>query len=142
MNISIVQTSMRDENSIGCNLARIKKDEYMILIIHKENECAIYDYQDLTISRNFSKYLLLKHYENPTYAYKDFLKLIGKMCKKSVTGKYFMNHIEEDNRIIFENFENEHMITKEERITYKSRYDDFLKYVADNIRLIDLELQA
>ena len=142
MNISIVQTSMKDENSIGCNLARIKKDDYMIIIIQRENECAIFDYQDLMISRNFSNYLLLKHYSNPTYAYKDFLKLIGKMCKKSVTSKYFMNHIDEDNRMIFEDFENEHEITKEERITYKARYDEFLKFVENSIRLIDLELQG
>jgi hypothetical protein len=36
-------------------------------------------------------YLLLKHYDSDSSAYRDFLKLIGKMCKKSGDSKYFWN---------------------------------------------------
>ena len=37
---------------------------------------------------------------NDLAAYNDFLRLIGKMCKKRVTSKYFANRIGEDNRML------------------------------------------
>ena len=49
------------------------------------------------------KYLLLKQYYDNKSAYKDFLKLIGKMCKKTKSSKYFSNHRIEDNRMIHDN---------------------------------------
>jgi hypothetical protein len=142
MNISLVQTLMKDENELDCNIARIKKDDNVIIIINKENDTAIYDYLSFINNLNANNYLLFKHYENPTYAYKDFLKLIGKMCKKQKSSKYFMNHIEEDNRIVFEDFENEHMITKMERDTYKERFNKFISFVESNAKLIDVILES
>jgi hypothetical protein len=142
MNVSLVQTLMRDENDLECSLARIKKDDYVVLIVLKDNECAIYDFLDLINHEDGSRYLLLKHYENPTFAYKDFLKLIGKMCKKSKSAKYFMNHIDEDNRMVFEDFENEHMITKMEKEKYKDRYNKFVDFVGRNAKLIEINLES
>jgi len=140
MNISIVQTLVKDENDYGCNIARVKKDDSMIIIIQKDNEVGIYDYQEFLLENNGEKYLLLKHYNNPTYAYKDFLKLIGKMCKKSKYNKYFSTHLDEDNRMVFEDFENEHMITREEKIEYKDRYKEYTSFIEKKAKLIDIAL--
>ena len=138
MNISLVQTSMKDENELECNLARIKKDNSVVVIVNRDCELAIYDYLSFINDSDGEKYLLLKHYENTTHAYKDFLKLIGKMCKKPLDSKYFMKHIDEDNRMVFEDYEHEHMITKQEKEQYKDRYDKFVSFIGNNARLIDI----
>ena len=57
------------------------------------------------------------------------MKLIGKMCKKSIEGKYFRNHINEDNWMIFNDDENEHMILDEEKTTYIDRKNKLTEYV-------------
>ena len=80
------------------NIIRYKNPKLEIIIILKDLECAIFDYNQLKQEKKF-KYLLLKHYEDSESAYKDFLKLIGKMCKKSKSSKYFSNHKTEDNRM-------------------------------------------
>lgn len=79
------------------------------------------------------KYLLLKQYHDNESAYKDFLKLIGKMCKKTKSSKYFLNHKIEDNRMIHNNSKSEHMINLEEKNTYNDRYIVFEKFIIDNI---------
>ena len=79
------------------------------------------------------EYLLLKQYYDNESAYKDFLKLIGKMCKKNKSSKYFLNHRIEDNRMIHNNSENEHMISLEEKSIYNDRYIIFEKFIIDNI---------
>ena len=65
-------------------------------------------------------------------AYTDFLKLIGKMCKKEPDSKYFRNHKEEDNRMVHNGKMQEHMINDEERSIYESRLNAFVGFVLKN----------
>ena len=51
------------------------------------------------------------------------------MCKKSKDSKYFLCRKDEDNRMIFEDFEHEHMIKDEEKETYRERFSDFENFV-------------
>lgn len=125
---STVEISMKEENAFNCSYAIITKDEISIILISRDCECAIYDYGDLR-TKEHCHYLLLKHYNNPSFAYQDFLKLIGKMCKKSKDSKYFTQRIEEDNRIIFEDFEHEHMIKDVEKDTYAERFLEFNRFI-------------
>ena len=132
MQKSIVYVSMKDNNDIECSYAIIEKDEKNAIIIFKDLECAIYDY-DAFLRNDFDfNYLLLKHYPNATKAYKDFMKLIGKMCKKSVECKYFKNPIDEDNWMIFEDDLNEHMILDEEKTIYLDRKNSLCKFLKKN----------
>lgn len=132
MEKSIVYISMKDKNDIECSYAIIEKEKKNAIIIFKDLECAIYDYDALLRDDFDYKYLLLKHYDNTTKAYKDFMKLIGKMCKKSVECKYFKNPIDEDNWMIFEDDTNEHMILEEEKSTYLDRKNSLTKFIRDN----------
>lgn len=132
MEKSIVYISMKDKNDIECSYAIIEKEKKNAIIIFKDLECAIYDYDALLRDDFDYKYLLLKHYDNTTKAYKDFMKLIGKMCKKSIECKYFKNPIDEDNWMIFEDDTNEHMISEEEKSTYLDRKNSLTKFIRDN----------
>ena len=132
MEKSIVYISMKDKNDIECSYAIVEKEKKNAIIIFKDLECAIYDYDALLRDDFDYKYLLLKHYDNTTKAYKDFMKLIGKMCKKSVECKYFKNPIDEDNWMIFEDDTNEHMILEEEKSTYLDRKNSLTKFIRDN----------
>ena len=60
------------------------------------------------------------------------MKLIGKMCKKSVNCKYFKNPIKEDNWMIFNDDTNEHMIIEEEVSNYLIRKNDFINFIKNN----------
>lgn len=131
MTESTVQISMRDENDLNCNYAIITKDTISVIVILKDLECAVFNYSDLQ-KRECVSYLLLKHYKNTSYAYTDFLKLIGKMCKKHKDSKYFANRIIEDNRIVFDDFNCEHGISEEERLLFESRYSEFINFVSEN----------
>ena len=130
MEKSIVYVSMDKNNELECSYAIVEKEEKSIIIVFKDLEVAVYDY-DFFIKNDFDyKYLLLKHYDNSTKAYKDFMKLIGKMCKKSVECKYFRNPIEEDNWMVFNDDTHEHMICDEEKEIYlvrKNNLNEFLK---------------
>ena len=128
MTESSVKISMRDETTLNCSYAIVTKGTINIIIILRDCECAIYDYNDLKAKENYH-YLLLKHYKSPSCAYKDFLKLIGKMCKKNSDSKYFSNRKQEDNRMIFDDFEHEHMIKEEEKDTYRERFSDFENFL-------------
>ena len=81
MEKSIVYILMRDDNSIDCSYSIVQKDELKVIIVLKDLECGIFDYNNLKNEKKF-KYLLLKQYCDNESAYKDFFKLIGKMCKK------------------------------------------------------------
>ena len=132
MEKSTVYVSMNDRNDVGCSYAIIEKDYKNAIIIFKDLECAIYDY-DALIKDDFNyKYLLLKHYENTTKAYKDFMKLIGKMCKKSAGCKYFKNPIDEDNWMVFNDDTNEHMILEEEKSIYLDRKNKLTEFIKNN----------
>jgi len=132
MEKSTVYVSMNDKNLIGCSYAIIEKEEKNAIIIFKDLEVGIFDY-DALLKESFDyKYLLLKHYENTSKAYKDFMKLIGKMCKKSVNCKYFKNPIKEDNWMVFNDDENEHMIVKEEASNYLIRKNNYIDFIKNN----------
>ena len=132
MQKSLVYVSMKDENDIECSYAIIEKDNKNAIIVFKDLECAIYDY-DALLKDDFNyRYLLLKHYDNTRSAYKDFMKLIGKMCKKGVDSKYFKNQIDEDNWMIFEYDENEHMRLEEEKEKYLERKNKFSEFIKNN----------
>ena len=130
MEKSIVFVSMRDDNDLDCSYSIVQKDEASVVLVLKDTECAIFDYKELVEEKKFH-YLLLKHYPDSTFAYKDFLKLVGKMCKKSKYGKYFLNHIDEDNRMVYLDQKNEHMISDEERDIYNDRFLSFKKFVEE-----------
>lgn len=110
MEESIVRVSMRDDNAYDCSYAvvtKIKGDiQKSVVIILKDLECGIFDGNNFTDNQDF-RFLLLKQYPNDTYALKDFYKLIGKMCHKSIESKYFLNPKEEYNRIKFIDFQTE-----------------------------------
>lgn len=129
MILSTVEISMREDNPFNCSYAIITKDEIRIIIILRNCECAIYDYKELTGTKENCHYLLLKHYRSASCAYKDFLKLIGKMCKKHTDSKYFLRRKDEDNRIIFDNFESEHMMREDEKSIYEERFSDFQNFI-------------
>lgn len=135
---STVKISMRDENGLNCSYAIITKDKMSIIIILKDLECAIFPYDDLKSREKEAErhceyhYLLLKHYDSDSHAYKDFLKLIGKMCKKDRDSKYFANPQNEDNRMVCGSIDGEHMIKAEERPLYEERYSDFKGFVMGN----------
>ena len=99
MTESVVKVSMIDDNNLECSYSIIRKDNLNIIIIFKDLECAIFDFDTLKEAKEY-KYLLLKHYDTRSSAYTDFLKLIGKMCKKDKSSKYFLNHKKEDNRML------------------------------------------
>ena len=132
MEKSTVYVSMNDKSAIGCSYAIIEKEGKNAIIIFKDLEVGIFDYDALLKETFDYSYLLLKHYENTTKAYKDFMKLIGKMCKKSVNCKYFKNPIEEDNWMIFNDDTNEHMIVEEEVSNYLIRKNDFIEFIKNN----------
>ena len=138
MEKSIVYVSMKDNNDLDCSYSIVQKDEAKVVIILKDSECGIFDYDEL-VNQNLFHYLLLKHYPDDGSAYKDFLKLTGKMCKKSKFGKYFLNHIEEDNRMVFIDMKNEHMITEEERNLYNDRFEVFQKFVKEKANLFKID---
>lgn len=114
MEKSEVYVSMKNDNNSECSWAIVKKQNVLytasILLVLKDKETAIFNYQNILDSDRL-RYLLLKQYPDSNIAYFDFMKLIGKMCKKPIESKYFLNHISEDNRIIVNSFENEIMIT-------------------------------
>lgn len=109
---------MRDENDLKCSYAIVRKSGVSVLIILRDSECAIVDYDNLK-RENAYRYLLMKHYSDEDNAYTDFLKLIGKMCKKREDSKYFFNHIKEDNRMVRGDSGEEHMIREEEKGLYE-----------------------
>ena len=132
MEKSIVSVSMRDENNLNCSYSIIQKEEVRIIIILRNLECAIFNYDELK-NKNKFHYLLLKHYKNDELAYKDFLKLIGKMCKKTLESKYFLNYKDEDNRMLCVEIGNEHMISENEKLDNDKRYKEFKNFVIENI---------
>lgn len=133
MTESVVKVSMIENNNLDCSYSIITKEDLNIIIIFKNLECAIFDFDALKETKEF-KYLLLKHYSSGSAAYTDFLKLIGKMCKKEKGSKYFMNHKDEDNRmVVYES--GEEMISQEVKIMLQGRYEAFKEHVLQNIYL-------
>lgn len=120
MTESLVQISMKDENNLNCSYAIVTKDTISVILIWKDLECGIFDYDALKKS-SCASYLLLKHYYKSSYAKKDFYKLIGKMCKKHKDSKYFANRIIEDNRIVLDEFNHEHERNEEEKIIFEKK---------------------
>jgi len=125
MNESTVKISMKNENQLDCSYAIITKDLSSVIIILRNRECGIFDYSEINEGKSDCKYLLLKHYDSEETAYKDFLKLIGKMCKKSKESKYFGVHKNEDNRMVADSF-GERMINEDDKCVYESRYNEFI----------------
>ena len=127
---SIVKISMADENALDCSYAIVEKSGAGVILILRQTECAIFDWADLKSTGPFPRYLLLKHYADAALAYTDFLKLIGKMCKKHPDSKYFRSRIEEDNRMVVERLGSEHMLTDPERPCYQARLSAFVQFVS------------
>ena len=44
---SMVSVSMRDQNNLGCSYAIISKSGIRVIVILKDSECAIFDYERL-----------------------------------------------------------------------------------------------
>lgn len=124
MNISTVKISLRDENSFDFSYSIITKGEKSIVIILKDADCGIFDYEAMKNDDFVYSYLLLKHYTTTSVAYKDFLKLNGKMCAKKENSKYFGSHKDEDNRMICD-IGGSRMICNDEISAYRERYENF-----------------
>lgn len=138
MRKSTVNISLRDENGLACSYAIVDKGEKSVIIILFGTECAIYDADDLQESA-CCRYLLLKHYHSETQAYRDFLKLIGKMCAKKSNSKYFGMHIDEDNRMVVYENEDERMYIKNQDDCFNERFDKFRDFLSENQRVFFLE---
>lgn len=129
---STVYISMRDDNDLNCSYAIIAKGTAHVLLVLRNLECAIFHYEAQKSEVSLDRYLLLKHYSNETSAYTDFLKLIGKMCKKPAASKYFLNPIQEDNRMVRTNTETEHMICEDECAVFDERLSAFQQFMEQN----------
>jgi len=129
---STVKVSMRDNNNLDCSYAIINKSGISVIVILRNAECAILDYDVLKDSGSAYHYLLLKHYADDSSAYTDFLKLIGKMCKKEPDSKYFRYHKEEDNRMVNNGKMPEHMINEDECVIYENRFNLFMEFISKN----------
>ena len=126
-----VYISLRDENELNCSYAIVRKGEKRVILILQGMECAIYDAFDLQ-HRADSHYLLLKHYATEAQAYRDFLKLIGKMCAKKKESKYFGIHLDEDNRMVVPELGEERMYSAVHDASLLKRYYDFCRFITLN----------
>ena len=125
MTESAVRVSMRAENGLGCSYAVVRKGEHAVLILLRDAECAIFDHDAPE-----SRYLLLKHYPDGRSALTDFYKLIGKMCAKPESSKYFGSRRDEDNRMVVLSDGSEHMLQAGEAEAYAQRLHTFLTLAA------------
>ena len=125
----MVRSTVRKEENraLGATYAVVEKGGIGVLLLLRDRECGIFDYS--TEGLGEFRYLLLKHYDTPSRAYEDFLKLVGKMCKKNGDSKYFQNRLSEDNRMV-RTAEGEHGITREERAIYEERFTAFREFAA------------
>lgn len=117
---------MEENRALGATYAAVEKGGIGVLLLLRDRECGIFDYSAGGLGE--FRYLLLKHYDTPSRAYEDFLKLVGKMCKKSGDSKYFQNRLSEDNRMV-RTAEGEHGITREEGTIYEERFTAFREFV-------------
>lgn len=132
MNLSKVGISLADDNGLGCSYAVIEKSNASVILVLKDAECAAFDY-DCIRKKNFDfEYLLLKHYADEKAAYKDFLKLIGKMCAKRNDSKYFGNYVEENNRMVFRADGICRMIKSDEYTEYEKRFTEYKNFILNN----------
>ena len=125
MEKSLVQISMRDENGLGCSYAIISKEDVSVIVILRDRECGIFDYGQLLAEDASLSYLLLKHYDSDSNAYRDFFK-------KSADSKYFRNHLREDNRMVSPDGCPGHMLRPEENAEFQDRLSAFLSFVLLN----------
>lgn len=125
MTESSVRISMRAENTLDYSCAIVSKGGHAVLILLRDAECAVFDRDDPQ-----SRYLLLKHYPSDRSALTDFYKLIGKMCAKPESSKYFGSRRDEDNRMVVLNDGSEHMLQAGEAEAYAQRLHAFLAFAA------------
>lgn len=139
MEKSIVYVSMKDDNNYDCSYAIITKEkneiQKSVIVILKELECGIFDYEEFKSNKGL-RFLLLKQYDNNDYALKDFYKIVGKMCHKNIESKYFLNHKEEYNRIKFVDFQTETMDFDYNDEKLFLRYNSFLKFIEEKRKII------
>lgn len=113
---------------MDCSYVIVQKGAYSITIVLRCKECAIFDSFELMRSEN-CHYLLLKQYTSEQQAYRDFLRLIGKMCIKKDNSKYFAEHLEEDNRIYVAANDQETMSRPSDTTALDIRLTDFMAYI-------------
>lgn len=139
MEKSIVHVSMKGDNNYDCSYAIITKEKNKIqksvIVILKELECGVFDYEKFKSTEDL-RFLLLKQYDNSDYALKDFYKIVGKMCHKNIESKYFLNHKEEYNRIKFVDFQTETMDFDYNDEKLFLRYNSFLKFIEEKRKII------
>lgn len=124
---------MEENEALGATYAVVEKGGTGVLLLLKDRECGIFDYSAEGLGE--FRYLLLKHYDTASRAYEDFLKLVGKMCKKGEDSKYFGRRIAEDNRMV-RTAGGEHGITREERAAYEGRLAAFREFAAGEREVI------
>ena len=126
-----MRLSMVEENDLGCSYAVVTKalSHSSVLVIFRGKDGAIIDYDGL--KEGTYRCLLMKHYCDEHVAYRDFLKLVGKMCKKHDDSKYFLNHRNEDNWMVCLE-ETEHMILNDEKKVFEERRKAFEQFISTN----------
>lgn len=78
------------DNAIRC--AQIQKGDDTILVLQSHEYVIIVD-KDVEVWDNDPFVKLAKMYSRHDLAYNEWMRLIGKMCKKEYTSKYFGNPI-------------------------------------------------
>ena len=127
MENSDVSVSQRGENHLDCRYAIVRKAAAAVLVVVRNADCSIFDTTDLQHSN--VRYLLLKHYPSADMAYRDFLKLIGKMCTKRADSKYFGKHLPEDNWMLVDKSGRDRMICPDERAMFDDRRQELMSYI-------------
>lgn len=136
MTTSVVRVSMEEDNGLFCSFAVVEKERSGVVILLRDLVCAVFPCQAFCERGADCRYLLLKHYEHQETAYKDFLKLIGKMCKKREDSKYFLRPKEEDNRMVFWDFFHEKPITDLQKGDYDKQLAEFWQFIRENFEKI------
>lgn len=128
---SKVIVSMDGDNALGCSYAIVTKcsSNSTVLIMFKGKDCTIVDFDAL--QSNNMRCLLMKHHMNSHDTYSDFMKLIGKMCKKNETSKYFRKDYDEDNIVICTGSDERH-VKECDAGAFKDRRAKLLEFIMEH----------
>lgn len=114
-----------------CTCALIRKGSHAALLVHRERECAVLDPAALAAGQ--TGYLLLKHYHSQEAAWRDFLRLMGKLCTKRPDSKYFGTRIPEDNRMIVRPDGSEAMLPSDIDPDLDARLTAFRAFIGEHL---------
>ena len=130
MATSTVTVSLKEHTFNDFSYAIVNKGLISAVLILGDKVCGIFNLLELRNVEPFRfHYLLLKHYDTDEDAQTDFVHILGELCKMNDASRYYLLPLEEDNRIIYKGYNDEHKITTEERSKYKRQYNDYMRLV-------------